>query len=210
MRLPIRDCPVRFAAIFLVSIGMAACANPSPDQADAAKTGDVEPNSALPVAEADPGPVDPDNLCRLLSDTEVRKVFAGASPGERETTREQYGISACAWQTPASRFLLQSWAAKDASAEDEIRGLAAGFVDPLNRAAADNVRFEAITGIGEQAFAVVETQDAKRGILNDTAMLVARQDGRILVLMSDELTRSDRAHALAALRSLGRNAIGRL
>ncbi|MCY7355424.1 MAG: DUF3558 domain-containing protein [Lysobacter sp.] len=208
MRLPIRDRPVRFAAIFLVAICMAACAKPPPG--DAASTADAETSSATRAAEDDVGPADPDSPCRLLSDTEVRTVFAGASPGERETTREQYGISACVWQTPASRLMVQTWAAKEASAEEEIRGLTAGFVDPLNRAAADNVRLETITGIGEEAFAVVETRDAQRGILNDAAMLVARHDGRILVLMSDELTRSDRAHAIAALQALGRSAVGRL
>ncbi|MEO6365675.1 MAG: hypothetical protein ABIO38_06480 [Luteimonas sp.] len=209
MRLYIRDRPMRFAVIFLVSTCVVACAKRPTDAA--ASTAGADTNSAAtPAANADAGPVDPHDLCRLLSDTEVRTVFAGASPGERETTREQYGISACVWQTPASRLMVQAWAAKEASAEGEIRGLAAGFVEPLDRASAGNVRVETISGVGEQAFAVVEAQDARRGILNDTAMLVSRHEGQILVLMSDELARSDRAHAIAALQSLGRSAVGRL
>jgi len=52
----------------------------------------------------------------------------------------------------------RAWAAKLASAEEEIRCLALGVIDPLNRAAADGIHYQPVTDVGEQALAMVEAR----------------------------------------------------
>ena len=171
--------------------------------------------SAAPLASASPtpmsaAPVEANSPCRLLTDAEVRAVFPGAKSGVPERSREEYGIKACVWDMDTDRFVLQTWASKGGNADNEIRGLASGFVDPLNAGAQNNVRYETIAGIGEQAMAMVETQDEKRGILSDAALLVAQHGNRILELQSQELPHRTRAAALQALTTLGREAVARM
>lgn len=187
----------RCVAVGILTMSVAACSKPVSD-------------SSAPAVDAPSAVADPDSPCRLLSDAEVHAVFPGAGAGERERTREEYGISACVWSGDFGRLAVQTWKATTNSAEDEARGLAAGFVDPAQRAFAKNVRYESVAGIGEQASAVVEVQDAQRGILTDVAMLVARKGDRMLVINSDGLAHRDRAEALSKLRSLGQSAADRL
>ncbi len=153
--------------------------------------------------------VEADSPCRLLTDAQVRAVFPGAKSGVPERSREEYGIKACVWETDGGRFVVQTWTAKG-SVDNEIRGLASGFVDPINSAAQNNVRYETVEGVGEQAMAVLETQDQKRGILADAALLIARRGNRILELQSQELPHRTRAVALQALTTLGREAVARM
>ena len=157
--------------------------------------------SAAPAAK---GP------CALLKQSEVAAVFPGAKAGEVDTSREQYGITACVWNTASSRFVAQYWKAVGGSAQDEAKGLMLGVVDPLKPGAANNVRIETVTGVGDQAVAAVETQDEQRGILGDMAMLTVQKGDQILVLMAPELAHMDRAKALAALKSLGSSSASRL
>lgn len=169
-------------------------------------TADASSVRAAPAEE----PADPNSVCRLLTNAEVRAVFPAAGRGEPERTREKYGISACVWSGDFGRAGLQTWKAEGRSADDEARGMAAGFIDPLSRAAAGNVRYETVHGVGEQAVAVVETADPQRGILSDVAMMMVRKDDQIIMLIADDLARRDRAQAVAALGSLGAAAAGRL
>lgn len=197
---------VRCLTACIASALIAACGQSpsSGDPTSAAAAGSSPPATASAV---DAGTaVEPDSPCRLLTDAEVRAVFPGAKAGQPERSREEYGIKACEWSPDSGRFLAEVWKAKGGSADNEIRGLAAGFVDPVNPGAANNIRYEPIAGVGEQAFAVIETRDAQRGILDDIAMLVARKNDRILVLLSDDLAHRDRAAALQALTALGREA----
>ncbi|MEO6138546.1 MAG: hypothetical protein ABIP11_07785 [Luteimonas sp.] len=151
-----------------------------------------------------------DSPCRLLTDAEVRAVFPGVKGGQPERSREEYGIKACQWSADGGRFVAEVWKAKGSTADNEIHGLVEGFIDPVNPSAANNVRYEPVAGVGDQAFAVIEAQDAKRGILTDIAMVVARKGDRILVLLSDDLADRDRAAALHALTGLGSAAAKRL
>lgn len=149
--------------------------------------------------------------CKLLTDAEVRSVFPGARSGQPERTREKYGIQACQWTHPAGSFALQLWAAKKAGVhEDEIRGLALGFVDPLSNAAKKSVRYEKIAGVGDGATAVVETESKQRGILGDVAMLVTQRGTQLVELQSSDLARGDRAAALRGLTQLAIAAVARL
>lgn len=166
--------------------------------------------SAAPLASASASaePVEADSPCRLLADTQVRAVFPSAKSGVPERSREEYGIKACVWDMDTDRFVLQVCTAKG-SVDDEIRGLASGFVEPFG-GAQNNIRYETIAGVGEQAMAVVETQDQKRGILSDAALLVAKHGNQILELQSQELPHRARADALQALTTLGREAVSRM
>ena len=193
---------------------MGACSKSSPGSA-ALAANPTAPASPLnmPAREAGSPPAastEPDSPCRLLTDAEVRVVFPGAKAGQPERSREEYGIKACQWSADGGRFVAEVWKAKGGTADNEIHGLAEGFIDPTDPAAANNVRYESIAGVGDQAFAVIETQDNKRGILSDAALLVARKDNRILVLLSDDLAHRDRAAALRALTTLGSASTGRL
>jgi hypothetical protein len=174
--------------------------------APAATTTAVSTTAASPTVAAKTG----DGLCRLLADAEVRRVFPEAKAGVPERTREQYGIRACVWDMPHGPFVLQQWEAHGGSADDEIRGLATGLLDPVNPKARNAIRFEPVAGIGEQAMAMVERKDDASGILTDAAILVSRSGGHFLELQSVDLARRDRAAALQALGNLGRAAVGRL
>lgn len=200
----------------LTCLALAACTASSPDassspaqDAQALHDATVAAGAAQdPVASANPA--DPDSVCRLLTDAQVRAVFPSAHSGARERTREQYGIGACVWSGDFGRALLQTWQAKGRTADAEARGMVFGFIDPMSSSAADNIRYETIAGVGEQAVAVVEKQDAKRGIVTDIAMLMVRKNDQIIMLMCDDLVHRDRAQALAALKSLGGAAADRL
>jgi hypothetical protein len=194
----------------LIGLALAACSSPSPPSPASDAQALHDATVAAGAAQDPATPADPNSVCRLLTDAEVRAVFPSAHAGEPERTREKYGISACLWSGDFGRVGLQTWNAKGRSADDEARGMVSGFIDPLSSSAADQVRYETLAGVGDQAVAVVEKQDATRGILNDVAMLTVRKDDRIIMLIGDDLAQRDRAQALAALTSLGAAAADRL
>lgn len=201
---------VRCLAACIAALSITACGqSPTSGNAAAASAAGSNPPVAAPAGDASAG-LEPDSPCRLLTTVEVAAVFPGTRAGQPERSREEYGIKACEWSPDSGRFLAEVWKAKDSTADNEIRGMAEGFIDPTHQGAANNVRYAPIAGVGEQAFAVVETQDTKRGILNDIGMLVARKNGRILVLLSDDIAHRDRTAALQALTTLGRAAAARL
>ena len=124
-------------------------------------------------AESVAAKVDP---CALLTDAEARQHFPKAKAAERERTREKYGITACLWDHPAGRLVLQlTLGAKPGSSTEEAQGLALGFVDPLKRRAGQEIRYEKIDGEGGEAVAVVEKADKARGILSDAAYLYTQR-----------------------------------
>ena len=150
------------------------------------------------------------NPCSLLTVSEISSVVAGVKPALRDETREKYGISACEWKTARGRIGLETYKGPPNAVENDIRGLAEGFVDPLRPGVKNNIRFEKIDGVGEKAMAVVETEDQTRGILTTVAMLVTQRGDTVLIVGSDELARMDRAKALAGLQKLGAAAVKRL
>lgn len=152
----------------------------------------------------------PKDPCGLLKVSEVSAAFPGAKTGKVDTTRQEYGIIACEWPTARSRFVVQFWDSAGSSAKEEASGLMLGVIDPLKPGAGNNIRYETITDVGDAAVAAVEARDDKRGILSDLALLVVKKGDKILVLLSSELARGDRAKALAALKSLGQSSAARL
>jgi hypothetical protein len=81
-----------------------------------------------------------------------------------------------------------------------------------NTANARNVKYEVLTGVGlgNEAVALVEARDAKRGIVTDGAMLVLHRGERTLFLTSSLLPKRDRAAALKTFEVLGKVAATRL
>lgn len=189
-------------ATALVALALAACGKPEGDPGTIANPPTVAAAPVLAVAA--------DGPCRLLTDAEVRAVFPDAKTGKRNRSREEYGISACQWSGAHGDFVAEVWKAKGSSADNEIRGLMGGFVDPRMAAAEKNVRYESVSGVGDQACAVVEIEDEQRGVLSNVALLVARRGDQILALSSPELPHRERGAALRALRELGRVAARRL
>ena len=75
----------------------------------------------------------------------------------------------------------------------------------------DLVRYETLTGVGDEATAAVERADKSKGILQDFAFLVARRGGLFVAVLTDrELPQRDRTAALSALSKLGKTAAQRI
>ena len=208
--MPIRLRTTLFGGIAALALLSGVGCRPAATAGDAASAKAGATADPVSSATADTTPMAADDPCRLLTTAEVRDVFPNAKVGVRERSREEYGIRACVWETPTGHFAVQQWTTKPGAVDNEIRGLSSGFLDPLNPAAPNNVRFETIAGIGEAAMAVIETRDESRGILSDVAMLVTQRGDRLLELQSPDLPRSERAVALKALTMLGRTAVNRL
>ncbi|MEO8017395.1 MAG: hypothetical protein ABI769_06255 [Pseudomonadota bacterium] len=150
-----------------------------------------------------------DDPCALVTDTEVRQQFPDAASGQRGHSLDQYGIATCTWNSSANTLIVQIFKAKG-SVEDELRSRMSGNLDPLTPGAGAQVQYKPIGGVSDQAMLVVEKADAKRGILADTAVLVARRGERMAVLFTGALIDGERAPTAKALEALGRSAAGRL
>jgi hypothetical protein len=150
------------------------------------------------------------NPCTLLADSDVRKVFPDAKTGQLDRSNEKYGILTCIWDHPGGRFSVQRSSHALGKWENESQGLIDGFIDPLNRKAKGNVRFEPLADVGDRAVAIVERSDQARGVLSDIAQLVVQVSGRQVTLFSNQLPQRERPEAIGALDSLGRAVAQRL
>ena len=169
-----------------------------------------EASAATASAQTSAG-IAPSGACRLLQPAELQAIFAGAKNGEVDDSRKQYGISACTWSTPRGSVVAQFWESDGSSAKAEASGIVLGVLDPLKgESVRNNVRYEAIHDVGEQAVAVVETADAARGVISDCALLVAQRGKHILVIIAPGLARAERTKALESLQALGKSAVSRL
>lgn len=176
-----------------------ACALAACSQRDATAVDASTPATAGPT----------DDPCALVPDGEVAKFFPGASSGERDHKLDQYGIATCTWDTTLSTFMAQIYTAKGSLAE-EMRGRMLGSIDPLKPGAGAKVRYDAVSGLGDEAIVVVEKEDAQQGILGDVAVIGMRRGQRVVVLFNSRLIGGDRAATVAALRAVARGAAARL
>jgi hypothetical protein len=153
-----------------------------------------------------------DGPCALLTTAEVQQAFPGGRPGRLDGEMEKYGMLRCEWVHAGGRLLIIADVDEDTTEtpRQEAEGLTMTFVDPLRPDAARHVRYEALTGVGDAAIAVVEPADKAKGFTQDGAMLVVRRGKRQIVLMSTDLARRERAEALRVLASLGKAIAGRL
>jgi hypothetical protein len=163
------------------------------------------------VAQA-PTKVPSGDPCTVVPLSDVQKAFPGAKPGVRETRKEKYGITECAWKDAGGVvvFGVQEFYGKD-SAMEETKSFAMAMAEG-KVANARNLRYEILTGVGlgNEAVAFVEPIDAKRGIVSEGAMLTLHRGGRTLWLTSPALPARDRAVALKTFEVLGRIAVKRL
>lgn len=203
---------VRPIVLILLVAAFGACQR-APQTASQAASADTSaptmPDAEALAAEAADTANAGEGACRLLSASDIHNVLPDAGAGKHDTSRSQYGIDACVWQGKDGRFVAQTWTAKH-SVDEEIHGLAAGFTDPMNATAQHALRFETMSGIGDRAMALIETQDQARGVLSDVAVLVTQHNGRTIVLMTDSvLARRARGDALDVLQKLGHSAVQR-
>jgi hypothetical protein len=152
------------------------------------------------------------DACKLLNDAEVRNVFPDAKAGERERSAEEYGIAGCVWRNATGTIVLAitRYTGEPGSVENDVRGFVHGVVDPVKPAAVSAVRLEKVRDVGDQAMAVVERADDKRGILSNMSYLITQRGERMAMLISTELPTRERSAALKALKELGRAAAKRL
>jgi hypothetical protein len=156
--------------------------------------------------------VPPGDPCTVVSLPYVQKAFPGAKPGVRDRRIEKYGITECVWKDGSDVvvFGVQEFYGSD-PAVDEVRSIGQSLVGG-NMANVRSVRFEILKGVGlgNDAVAIVESTDAKRGIVSPGAMLALHRGERTLMLSSPALPARDRAAALKTLEALGRIAAKRL
>lgn len=165
------------------------------------------------IAQAPAKKVPNGDPCTVVPLADVQKAFPGAKAGVRSTRVEKYGLTECEWKDGGAVvvFGVQEFYG-NSSALEEAKGMAMGFIDPSNPGAARNLRYETLSGVGlaNDAVAIVEARDARRGIMTDGAMLVLHRGPRTLFLTSPVLQARDRAAALKTFEILGQIAAKRL
>lgn len=184
-----------FSGIAVVALIAAGCGQSGPSH--------EAPSAAAPLASEGA------SRC-LLSDSEARAVFPAAKAGVPDRQREELGLPGCQWEVGDGGFGVHYWTVTEGTVDSEIRGWAQGYIDPLNPAAGNNVRFETIGGVGDGAMAFAETTDRPRGILASASVLVAQRGNKMLKVEIAGVPNGDRAAALQALTTLGRAAVARL
>lgn len=195
------------AAIAVLSIGGAQAQTKTPaEQCKYIKEDEARKHCEFLMGRVQaPSKDAPGDACKLLTDAEVRRVFADARPGKRETQLEQYGVASCTWDHRGGRFAVQAMKGS-AKIDSEIRSRADGLLDPLKRRGKDPMRYVAVKDVGDAALAFVEPADEKRGILHGGAVLITKRGDKQIILMSDQLQDRERDAALKALEELGRAA----
>jgi len=185
----------------MTALSLAACGK-APPSAPAA--------SAPAVASSDPpATAGVSTPCDLITQEELRTVFPGVASSAPEH-HNAFGIAACEWNGEFGRLLIQQWASKGHTPQEEVRDLVAGFIDPGRPGAAQRVRLVPLQGLGNYATAVVEARDPQAGVLADMSVLSLARNGQTLVFLTDALDEQERDTSLAKLKQLGGYAYARL
>ena len=161
-----------------------------------AKTGAAPAAGNLPAGDP----------CTIVSASDLKSMFPGDSSPERSHRLEKYGVTECQWKSAKGQVVLvvqQSIGKAGATAANEARDMAQGFVDPLKRQSLNSVRFEKFSTLGADNAVFVESSDAARGILSDGAFMALVNGPQVVTLLSRDLASQDRAVALKALERLG-------
>jgi hypothetical protein len=146
--------------------------------------------------------VDP---CTLLTIAEVQQAFPGSKAGELDRSQEKDGIVKCVWRGSAGvLFVFTGDEITETPRAEAESTWALTFLDPLRNDAGKHVRYETLTGVGDQAVAVVEREDKVKGFLQPAAILVVRRGKQQVAILSSDLARRERAEALRILGELGK------
>jgi hypothetical protein len=191
------------AALAMLAALAAACSDATAG-ADGAAAQAARPATSPPAGTAAEGP------CALLTTAEVQRAFAGAKPAKLDRSLVSSGILRCAWEYPGGRFGIIDGTEEADPVRTEAQTWTLGFIDPLNRDASRHVRYERLTGVGDEAIAVVERADPAKGFVANGAFLVVRRGARQITMMDAALAARDRPAALAALQELGKAAAKRM
>ena len=155
--------------------------------------------------------------CTLLAAADLQQAFPGAGAGKVDRSLEKDGMVKCVWPYPAgsryasgSVFVFTSDEITETPREEAEDTWALTFLDPLRNDAAKNVRYETLTGVGDQAVAVVEREDKAKGFSASVAILVVRRGKQQVALLSAGLALRERAEALRILGELGKAIARRL
>lgn len=150
--------------------------------------------------------------CRLLTLAEVQQVFAGANASSLDRRNEKYGTLSCTWKHATGILQVIEGTEPEAveTVMEEARGWINVFVDPLKPQAEKQVRYDRLSGVGDEAVAIVERMDAAKGFMNDGAILVVRRGKRQVSLLSNDLGKRERTGALKAFEQLGKAVAARL
>lgn len=148
--------------------------------------------------------------CALLTTAEVQQSFPGTKPGRVDRSQEKRGIVSCLWDYPTGRLQIIDGKEITESPREEAEGWTLVFLDPLRGDAPRNVRYEKLTGVGDEAVAVVEREDKTKGFMQNGAILVVRRGKRQISVMSTDLARRERPEALRILTDLGKAIAKRL
>lgn len=152
----------------------------------------------------------PGDACKLLTDAEVRKVFAQAETGKRRMAVEEYGIAGCTWKHAGGMLGINYWDKTD-SIDVEVSSIVVGFVDPLKPGSEKNVRMIKVAGLGDAAMGFAEPRNEAKGIYAPIALLMVQRGGRQITLFSNQLAgEGDRDAAMKVLQELARAAAGRI
>lgn len=166
--------------------------------------------SALVALTAAPGPAQTLAPCTALSTADVQRVLPGTGAGQPDEKLASQGIHRCVWKHDAGTLLLILGDGEEESLMEEAKGWTLTFLDPLRPDAETHVRFDKLTGVGDEAIAVVERPDQAKGFARDGAILVVRRGKRQIALLATGLARRERADALGVLAELGKAAARRM
>jgi hypothetical protein len=149
--------------------------------------------------------------CGLLTTAEVQQAFPESKPGKVNRSQEKHGVLTCVWDYPGGILsIVAGTEPEPETPKEEARGWTAVFLDPLRLDAEKHVRYEVLAGIGDEAIAVVEREDAAKGFAREGAILVVRRGKRQVSALVSNLGRRERAEALRILSDLGKAIAKRL
>jgi hypothetical protein len=153
-------------------------------------------------------PIAGDGPCALLTITEVRQAFPDSQPGEPD--RNSGSARACGWSHRGGRLSIAIAPASSGPIKDDAAMWAREWLDPFRRDAVSNLRFEVLRSVGDDAIALVEAADARRGLVDSGAMLIVRRGSTQATVMASSLASRDRSEALRILEQLGSALAARL
>jgi hypothetical protein len=151
----------------------------------------------------------PGDPCRLLSNGDVHRVFSKTSDvtGKFDHSVEALGIVKCVWDYPSGVVsVIVSLDATSGGSKDAAQMLADPFAMNPNK----NIRYEVITGIGDEATAVAEVANPSKDIKRDLAVIATQRGKQQIIIVSTDTPTSDRTGSLKALQDLARIAISHL
>jgi hypothetical protein len=166
--------------------------------------------AGLALLGATPGVNAQGDPCALLTIAEVQHAFPGSKAGRLDRSQEKRGIRTCLFDYPTGRLSIIVGDEVTEPPRAEAESWTLTFLDPLRDDAQRHVRYEVLPGVGDEAVAVVERQDASKGFAQSGAILVVRRGTRQVSVMSTDLARRERAEAITVLSDLGKAIAKRL